>query len=113
MSVHDEEDLDLLINSASRRMATFLQCLKETFADPSEILRAERTDLKHNVSSINHPGKGHLPGKYELSSILVCMLNSLPRNSKRIIPTSYKSANDRMRRLRMKAASKFHKRRHC
>ena len=37
--IHDEKDLDILISVASRRMATFLQCLKETFADPGEILR--------------------------------------------------------------------------
>jgi hypothetical protein len=43
--VPDEKDLDLLISSASKRMATFLMCLKETFADP-EILHSEWIDLK-------------------------------------------------------------------
>jgi hypothetical protein len=35
-------------------MATYLPYLKETFADPGEILRAEWIDLKGNVFSINH-----------------------------------------------------------
>jgi hypothetical protein len=34
----DEKELDLLISSARKKMATFLSCLKETYADPSEIL---------------------------------------------------------------------------
>ena len=61
--VPDEKDLDQLINSAhSKRMATYLLCLKETFADPGEILKAEWIDLKDDVLTINHPVKGHLPG---------------------------------------------------
>jgi hypothetical protein len=52
--IPEEKDLDLLISAASRRMATYLQCLKETFADPREILRTEWIDLKNNVLSINH-----------------------------------------------------------
>jgi integrase len=107
LTVHDEKDLDMLINAASRRMATYLQCLKETFADPSEILRAEGIDLKENVFSINHPVKGHLPGKYSLSPRLVAMLNALPRKDKRIFPMSYKCAEDCLRRLRKKATTIF------
>jgi integrase len=109
LNVHDEKDLDMLISAASRRMATYLQCLKETFADPSEILRAEWIDLKENVFSINHPVKGHLPGKYELSPRLTAMINALPHKNKRIFPISYKNAEDCLRRLRKKAATKFQK----
>ena len=81
----------MLINAASRRMATYLQCLKETFADP-EILRAEWIDLKDNVFSINYPVKGYFLGKYALSPRLVAMLNALPRKDKRIFSMSYKCA---------------------
>jgi integrase len=105
--VPGEKELDLLISAASRRMATFLGCLKETFADPSEILRAEWVDFKDNVFSINHPVKGHLPGKYELTHQLTCMLNSLPRKNKRIFPTSYKTIYSSLLCLRVKAANKF------
>ena len=105
--IHDEKDLDLLISTASRRMATFLQCLKETFADPGEILRLEWIDLKNSTLSINHPVKGHLPGKYELSPRLVAMLNALPRKDKRIFPMSYACAEDSLKKLRKRAAAKF------
>jgi integrase len=103
---HDEKDLDMLINAASRRMATYLQCLKETFADPSEILRAEWIDLKENVLSINHPVKSHLPGKYELTPRLTAMINALPRKDKRIFPTSYRCSEDCLIRLRKRAVAK-------
>jgi integrase len=105
--IHDEKDLDILISVASRRMATFLQCLKETFADPGEILRLEWIDLKENVLSINHPVKGHLPGKYQLSPRLTAMLNALPKTNKRIFPLSYACAEDCLKKLRKSAAAKF------
>jgi integrase len=105
--IPDEKDLDLLISTASRRMATFLQCLKETFADPGEILRAEWIDLKENVFSINHPVKRHLPGKYELTPKLTAMLNALPRKDKRIFSMTYACAEDSLKKLRKRAAEKF------
>jgi integrase len=108
--IHDEKDLDLLISTASRRMvATYLQCLKETFADPGEILRLEWLDLKENVLSINHPVKGHLPGKYELTPRLVAMLNALPRKDKRVFPMTYSCASDSLKKLRKRAATTFQK----
>jgi integrase/rubredoxin len=107
VDVPDEKDLDMLISAARKRMATFLGCLKETFADPSEILRCDWIDLKYNVLSINHPVKGHLPGKYELSQRLVCMLNALPRKDKRIFPTTYKNIYASLENLRTKAAERF------
>ena len=106
--VPDEKDLDMLIAAAQRKqMATFLGCLKETFADPSEIIAAEWIDFKGNVFSINHPCKGHLPGKYELTPRLVGMLNALPRKSKRIFPTTYKNLYASLENLRRKAAARF------
>jgi integrase len=105
--IPDEKELDQLISAASRRMATFLQCLKETFADPGEILRAEWIDLKENVFSINHPVKRHLPGKYELTPELTAMLNALPRKDKRIFPMTYACAEDSLKKLRKKAAQRF------
>ena len=106
--VPDEKDLDMLIAAAARKqMATFLGCLKETFADPSEILAAEWIDLKGNVFSINHPCKGHLPGKYELTPRLIAMLNTLPYKNKRIFPTTYKTIYASLENLRSKAAKRL------
>ena len=87
-------------------MSAFLQTLKETYADPSEIFFAEWTDLKDRTLIINHPVKNHLPGKKELSYRLVAMINALPRKDKRIFPMSYKNAAECFRPLRKRLAHK-------
>jgi integrase len=106
--VPDEKELDLLISAAPRKkMSTFLGCLKETFADPSEIIAAEWIDFKGNVFSINHPVKGHLPGKYELTSQLCLMINALPRKNKRIFASKYDTLYTSFVNIRKRAADKF------
>ena len=106
--VPDEKDLDALISSThSKRMAAYLQTLKETFADPGEILRLEWRDIKDNVVTINHPVKGHLPGQVEVSNRLISMLNALPQTSKLVFPTSYATMHQCFLGLRKRAASKL------
>jgi integrase/ribosomal protein L37AE/L43A len=103
----NEKDLDLLIANAKKPFATFLQCLKETFADPSEVLACKWVELRDNVLFINHPVKRHNPGHYELSNRLMLMLNSLPRKDERIFPWTYKNVANNMRNLRQRVAKKF------
>jgi integrase len=106
--VTDEKEIDALIASAnSKRMTTFLQCLKETFADPEEILALCWIDISGNVITINKPLKGHLPGQAQISNKFVAMLNMLPKTSDRIFPTSYASMAQLMRGLRKKTARKL------
>jgi transposase-like protein len=100
-----ETELDQLIASArSRRMAAYLQTLKETFADPSEALRIEWTEIAGNFITINHPVKGHLPRTLEVSNKLLAMLNCLPHKSSRIFPCSYRSTLTCYIRLRKRVA---------
>jgi integrase len=106
--VPDEKALDQLIAATrSRRMAAYLQCLKETFADPSEILRLEWKDIKDNVISINNPVKGHLSGRMQVSNKLMAMLNGLPKNNKLVFPMSYQSAVNSFQKLRKRLAHKL------
>jgi integrase len=106
--VPDEKELDALIASAnSKRMATFLQCLKETYADPGEILGLRWIDFSGNVITINRPVKGHLPGQAQISNKLAAMLNELPKKAERIFPTSYATMAQLMRGLRKKTARKL------
>jgi integrase/predicted RNA-binding Zn-ribbon protein involved in translation (DUF1610 family) len=106
--VPDERDLDALINATrSKQMATFLQCLKETYADPGEILKLEWREIKGNIIPINHPCKGHLPGQYEVSGRLIAMLNSLPKDSKLVFPTTYRSMAGSFAFLRKRAAQRL------
>ncbi|MGQ9642199.1 MAG: hypothetical protein ACUVUF_08840 [Candidatus Bathycorpusculaceae bacterium] len=79
--IPDEAELDQLIAACrSRRMAAYLQTLKETFADPGEVLRLRWIDVSGNVVTINNPVKGHLPRQIEVSNKLIAMLNALPKS---------------------------------
>ena len=64
--------------------------LERARADPGEALRLKWKDITNNVVTINEPVKGHNPRQLEISSRLVAMLDSLPRISDRIFPTSYR-----------------------
>ena len=88
--IPEEGELDQLVAAArSRRMAAYLQTLKETFADPGEGLRIEWKDIAGNVIAINHPVKGHRPRALEVSNKLIAMLNCVPHKSELVFPTSY------------------------
>jgi integrase len=100
--IPDEKELDALIAGCrSKRMATYLQCLKETFADPGEVLGLRWLDVSGNVITINRPVKGHLPRQIPVSNRLIAMIESLPKESERIFPTTYRnlfSCYDRVRK---------------
>ncbi|MGB9854835.1 MAG: tyrosine-type recombinase/integrase [Candidatus Bathyarchaeales archaeon] len=103
--IPDESELDALIAACrSRRMAAYLQCLKETFADPGEVLRLRWRDVSGNIITINSPVKGHLPRQIEVSNKLIAMLNSLPKTSERIFPTTYQVMFSCFEKVRKRAA---------
>jgi integrase len=103
--VPEEKEVDQLIAFCrSKRMAAFLQCLKETYADPGEALRIKWIDITGNIVTINYPVKGHLPGQLQVSSRLIAMLNSLPKTSERIFPTSYGVMSNNYIRMRKRCA---------
>jgi len=90
--IPEEKELDQLIAACkSRRMAAYLQTLKETFADPSEALRLRWIDISGNVITINSPVKRHNPRQLKVSNKLIAMLNALPKTSDHIFRTKYKS----------------------
>jgi integrase len=108
--VPDEKDLDTLIHAAkSKMMAAFLQTLKETFADPTEILRLEWIDFreKEQIITINHPVKNHLSGHVQITPRLVGMLNGLPKNNVRIFPRTYRNMYGCLALLRKNASEKL------
>jgi integrase len=103
--IPDEKELDQLIAAChSKRMAAYLQCLKETYADPGEALRLRWIDVSGNVVTINRPVKGHLPRRLEVSNKLISMLNALPKTSERIFPASYGVMFCCFNRVRKRAA---------
>ena len=105
--VPEEKELDALIASCrSRRMAAFLQTLKETYANPTEVLRLQwiEVDFTNKVIKIAHPVKGHNPRQVKVSSILIAMLNSLPKTSEQVFPTSYEAMYSTLAKVRARAA---------
>ena len=78
--------------------------MKETFADPGEVLRLRWIDVSGNVITINHPVKWHNPRQLKVSNKLIAMLNALPKTSERIFPTTYKTMSLCFQRVRRRAA---------
>ena len=108
--VPEESELDQLIAAArSRRMAAFVQTLKETFADPGEALglRWIDIDFKNGIVSINHPVKGHNPRQRKVSGKLLAMLNALPRKSKLVFAAKYQNIYRVYQNVRKRAAEKL------
>jgi integrase len=90
--IPDEKELDAIIAGCrSRRMAAYLQCLKETFADPGEVLGLKWIDVSGNIITINRPVKGHLPRQIPVSNRLIAMMDVLPKESERIFPITYRN----------------------
>lgn len=103
--VPDEKELDELIAACrSRRMCAFLQALKETYADPGEVLALRWIDISGNIVTINKPVKGHLPGQIEVTNKLLAMLNCLSKDNERIFPTNYQNMYTSFDMVKRKAA---------
>jgi len=90
--IPQERELDdLIAGVGSQRMSVYLQTLKETMADPTEALRLKWIDINGNVIMINQPVKGHYPRPVEVSHSLISTLNTLPKTSEYIFPTTYRN----------------------
>jgi len=81
-----ETEIDQLIAGSSKKVATFLQTLKETCCRAGEAWRLEWThiDCEHNIITINNPEKHGLPRQIKVSSKLISMIQALPKTSKHV-----------------------------
>lgn len=103
--IPDEAELDCLIHACrSKRLAAYLQCLKETFGDPSEVLRIRWIDISNNTITINFPVKGHLPRRIKVQNKLISMLSSLSKTNERVFPCKYHNIFSSYSRMRKKTA---------
>ena len=76
-----ETEIDQLIAGCSKRMATFLQLLKETGARCGEIWQLNWTDIDFESKVVNiTPEKNSNPRVAHLSNKLLEMLQQLPKN---------------------------------
>jgi len=96
----------LIAASHSKRMAAYLQTLKETFTDPSEAIPIEwDIDINGKYITIRHPVKGHRPRTIEVTDKLIAMLNALPRNSKQVFNCKYSNLCAGFLRLKQRVAA--------
>lgn len=104
-----EEEIDQLIACCGKVTATFLQGLKETGADPGELIRIRWIDVneKNRAIAINHPVKGHNPRIIRVSRKLIDMLTRLPKKAERVFTTNRDNMYRNFRLQRRKAASKL------
>ncbi|MCK4826392.1 tyrosine-type recombinase/integrase [bacterium] len=78
-----EKEIDALVTGCGKKTATFLQGLKETGCDPTELWRIKWIDIdKANMRvSINHPVKGHNARRLPITEKWVGMLERLRKKS--------------------------------
>lgn len=81
-----EQEIDCLIAGNPKKVATFLQLLKETAFRSGEAKRLLWIDIdfEKRLITLNQPEKNSLPGIYKVSQKLIDMLNALPRKSLKI-----------------------------
>ncbi|NVM23762.1 MAG: site-specific integrase [Desulfobacterales bacterium] len=88
-----EEEIDALVQASGKIMSCFLQGLKETGADPGELLRLEWHDInwKPRTVAINHPVKRHSPRILDVSVEWLRMLSAMPKRPSGRLFSSYRS----------------------
>ncbi len=81
-----EQEIDALIAGSGKKMATFLQLLKETAMRSGEAKRLEWTsiDFDKSIITLNAPEKGSNPRMWKVTAKLIAMLYSLPKTHLRI-----------------------------
>jgi integrase len=84
-----ESEVDQLIGGCNKRMATFLQLLKETGIRCGEACKLKWTEIDTENPSVRvTPEKGSNPRILKISAKLTSMLNALPKDSQTLFPTN-------------------------
>jgi len=99
-----------LFPGAGRKLATFLQLLKETAMRAGEAVRLEWTDIdfERRIITLNRPEKRGNPRMWRVSPKLIAMLKSLPKQDSWVFgKASYHTLKQAMRRTRNRLASKL------
>lgn len=81
-----EEEIDFLIAGSGKKLAAYLQLLKETGMRAGEATRLKWTDIdeERRIIILNSPEKGSNPRIWKITAKLMNMLNALPRKSQYI-----------------------------
>jgi len=105
-----EQELDALIAGAGKKLAAFLQLLKETAMRAGEAIRLEWTDIdfERRIITLNKPEKRSNPRMWKVSKELIAMLKGLPKEGRRVFgKATYFTLKHAMWRTRKRLASKL------
>lgn len=107
-----ETEVDQLIASSNKKVATFLQLLKETGMRSGEAWELVWTDFDFENRTVRvTPEKGGNPRQLRISNKLIGMLNALPKDDQRPFKGSLKHFARTFRRQRAKVAHKVQNKR--
>jgi len=103
-----ENEVDQLIGGCNKRMATFLQLLKETGIRCGEACKLKWTDIDTENPSIRvTPEKGSNPRLLRISAKLTSMLNALPKDTQTLFTPNADVMRKSFQRQRQKLAYKL------
>jgi integrase len=103
-----ETEIDQLIASMGRRLATLLQTLKETGARISEAVKLKWTDLSPEQKTLNiTPSKNSNPRLLHISDKLLNMINELPHTRETIFAQRIQGLRTSFNTQRKAAARKL------
>lgn len=104
-----EKELDALISGAGKKMACFLQLLKETGmrAGEAHTLKWTSIDFEAGTLTLNDPLKSGKPRIFKLSSRLLSMLNMLPKKDECIFAGKLSSMQRNFIHYRKRMAQKL------
>lgn len=109
--IPSEREIDDLIATSTKYIASFLQICKETAARSGEVSRLRWTDVDFEIASVRiTPEKGSKPRLAKLSNKAIQMLNQLNRNHETIFIGHYKNSRNLLRtflRQRKRIAAKM------
>lgn len=107
-----ETELDQLIAGCSRRMATFLQLLKETGIRCGEACQLKWTDIDFKQRLIRiTPEKGSNPRLLPISIKLVNMLEQMPKNTNTVFGVNTDAMRHNFQHQRKRIAAKLNNQR--
>jgi len=105
----NEAELDQLIGGAFKKLAVFLQLLKETGLRSGEAWRLKWIDINSEtgILTLNDPEKHGNPRMLKLNPNLISMLNKLPKNNERIFNGDLTIFRRTFRRYKKRMAQKL------
>jgi integrase len=105
--IPSEQEIDQLIAATSKKLSTFLHGLKDTGADPGELIKLRWIDINKEAKTLSiRPIKGHNPRISKISEQFINMLERLPKTSE-LVFKNYENMKSTFFQQRKRIAEKF------